>query len=325
LSSLSGASLQQAQSGGIYRRLTSWLDAMPHPAGVCEVAANRVAAAHWSGKGALESGAASALDAGSIIPSPVDQNVTNADSLRSALKSVFDQTSLSGQSIALLLPDPVVRIFIFPFETLPRRADEAIPLLRWRLKKSVPFDVDDTVVSSMRQTGRDGGLEVITAVARQSIIREYEQAVEAAGGEPGVVLSSTMACLPLLSDAGATLLLRAGAKCLTTVIVRGSNLCVYRSTSTTKDAAQVDVQAVLDEIFPAVAYHQDTWGGELDRVVITGFGDREETVRLAVSNEMKVQTGNLTDGASGIGLSPDARTMLSQGQEALVGWMANGA
>ena len=325
MSSLSGASLQQAQSGGIYRRLTSWLDAMPHPAGVCEVAANRVAAAHWSGKGALESGAASALDAGSITPSPVDQNVTNADSLRSALKSVFDQTSLSGQSIALLLPDPVVRIFIFPFETLPRRADEAIPLLRWRLKKSVPFDVDDTVVSSMRQTGRDGGLEVITAVARQSIIREYEKAVEDAGGEPGVVLSSTMACLPLLSDAGATLLLRAGAKCLTTVIVRGSNLCVYRSTSTTKDAAQVDVQAVLDEIFPAVAYHQDTWGGELDRVVITGFGDREETIRLAVSNEMRVETGNLTDSASGMGLSPDARTMLSQGQEALVGWMANGA
>jgi type IV pilus assembly protein PilM len=177
----------------------------------------------------------------------------------------------------------------------------------------------------MRQTGRDGGLEVITAVARQSIIREYEQAVEAAGGVPGVVLSSTMACLPLLSDAGATLLLRAGAKCLTTVIVRGSNLCVYRSTSTTKDAAQVDVQAVLDEIFPAVAYHQDTWGGELDRVVITGFGDREETIRLAVSNEMRVETGNLTDSASGMGLSPDARTMLSQGQEALVGWMANGA
>jgi len=171
---------------------------MPHPAGVCEIAANRVAAAHWSGKGALESGAASALDTGAIVPSPVDQNVANADSLRSALKSVFDQTSLSGQSIALLLPDPVVRIFIFPFETLPRRADEAIPLLRWRLKKSVPFDVDDTVVSSMRQTGRDGGLEVITAVARQSIIREYEQAVEAAGGVPGVVLSSTMACLPLL-------------------------------------------------------------------------------------------------------------------------------
>ncbi len=298
---------------------------MPHPAGVCEIAADRVGAARWSGSGALESGAAIALGPGAIVPSPVEPNVASGELLRAALRSAFDQTSLRGQSIALLLPDPVVRVFIFPFETLPRRADEAIPLLRWRLKKSVPFDVDDTVISAMRQTSRDGGLEVITAVARQPIIREYEEAVVAAGGEPGVVLTSTLACLPLLSESGATMLLRAGGKSLTTVIVRGSNLCVYRSTSTATEAAQIDVQAILDEIFPAVAYHQDTWGGELDRVLITGFGDREETVRLAVGNEMKVETGNLTDAASGIGLSSEARSMLSQGQEGLVGWMANGA
>ncbi len=325
MSSLTGASVQASQPGGFHRRVSSWLDAMPHPAGVCEIASDRVGAARWSGSGSLESGAAIALGPGAIVPSPVEPNVVSGELLRAALRTAFDQTSLRGQSIALLLPDPVVRVFIFPFETLPRRADEAIPLLRWRLKKSVPFDVDDTVISAMRQTSRDGGLEVITAVARQPIIREYEEAVVAAGGEPGVVLTSTLACLPLLSETGATMLLRAGGKSLTTVIVRGSNLCVYRSTSTATEAAQVDVQAILDEIFPAVAYHQDTWGGELDRVLITGFGDREETVRLAVGNEMTVETGNLTDAASGIGLSSEARSMLSQGQEGLVGWMANGA
>ena len=71
-----------------------------------------------------------------------------------------------------------MRVFILPFETLPRRADEALPLLRWRLKKSVPFDVDETVVSWMRQNGREGNLEMVTAVARQRIIREYEEIVE---------------------------------------------------------------------------------------------------------------------------------------------------
>ena len=73
-----------------------------------------------------------------------------------------------------------MRVFILPFETLPRRADEALPLLRWRLKKSVPFDVDETVVSWMRQAGRQGALEVVTAVARQRIIREYEDILRAA-------------------------------------------------------------------------------------------------------------------------------------------------
>jgi len=273
----------------------------------------------------MEDAAVSVLDAGAIVPSPVDQNVVNAEGLRSALRAACDRAGVRGHPIALLLPDPVVRVFIFPFETLPRRAEEAIPLLRWRLKKSVPFDVDDTVISSMRQTARNGGLEVITAVARQSIIREYEQTIEAVGGEPGVVLSSTLACLPLLAESGATMLLRAAGKSLSTVIVRGSNLCVYRSTSTAVGGAQLDVHAILDEIFPAVAYYQDTWASELDRVLLTGFGDREETVRMAVGNELKVDTSGLSDVAFAKTLSTQAQALLSHGQEALVGWMANGA
>ena len=72
----------------------------------------------------------------------------------------------------------MVRVFILPFDTLPRRADEALQLLRWRLKKSVPFDVDETAVSWMRQTGRQGALEVVTAVARQRIIKEYEDILQ---------------------------------------------------------------------------------------------------------------------------------------------------
>lgn len=296
---------------------------MPHPAAVCEIAADHVAVARWSGSGGLESGAAEGVEAGAIKPSPVEANVANSEQLQAALQHIFERVSLRGQTVALLVPDPVVRVFIFPFDTLPRRAEDANPLLRWRLKKSVPFDVDETVISSMRQTGRDGGLEVITAVARRPIVREYEQALEAAGALPGVVLSSTLACLPLLAESGATMLIRAVGNSLTTAIVRENNMCVYRSTSLGAEVAQLGAHAVLDEIFPAVAYYQDTWGGELDRVLMAGFADREETLRMAMSNELKVHAERLADAATGPSLSADARGMLSQGQEALVGWMAN--
>ena len=84
-------------------------------------------------------------------------------------------------SIALLLPDEVVRVFILSFDTFPRKADEAAPLLRLRLKKSVPFDVEDTTLSWMKQVGRTGNVEVIAALARKEIVREYEQAFESRG------------------------------------------------------------------------------------------------------------------------------------------------
>ena len=134
-------------------------------------------------------------------------------------------------------------------------------MLRWRLKKSVPFDVDETVVSWMRQAGPQGNLEVVTAVARKGIIREYEEIVESLGARNVIVLSSTLATLPLLEERGATLLARISGKTLTTVIVHGSNLCVYRATEMLAEADILEPQAVLEEIFPAIAYYQDTWGG----------------------------------------------------------------
>ena len=119
---------------------------------------------------------------GSVMPSTVETNITQPDAVRSALRAVFNRVPDRGTPIALLVPDPVVRVFILPFDSLPRRVDEALPLLRWRLKKSVPFDVDETVVSWFRQGGpHQGNLEVVTAIARKGIIREYEEIIESLG------------------------------------------------------------------------------------------------------------------------------------------------
>src|ERR1700751_2280145 len=174
------------------RRLDRWLNAMPHPTLVAEIPPSRVAVARWGKtRGTLESYAIEPVPFGAIVPSPVEVNVAQPDAVRGALRRLFSRVTGHGTDVALLIPDPVVRVFILAFETLPRRADEALPLLRWRLKKSVPFDVDQTVVSWMRQESREGKLEIVTAVARNRIVREYEQIAETLGANVGVVLSST--------------------------------------------------------------------------------------------------------------------------------------
>ena len=50
-------------------------------------------------------------------------------------------------------------------------------------------------------------------------MREYEDILEPLNAKAGVVLSSTLASLPLLGDEGATLLARMSGKTLTTVVV----------------------------------------------------------------------------------------------------------
>jgi type IV pilus assembly protein PilM len=310
---------------GPVRRLERWLSAMPHPSLVVEIASTHVAAAHWSKTGGhLEAHAIEPLPVGAVMPSPVDANVVQPDAVRSVLRKVLNRVPVRDAPLALLIPDPVVRVFILPFDVLPRRTDEALPLLRWRLKKSVPFDVDETVVSWMRQTGREGALEVLTAVARQRIVREYEDLLEPLNATAGVVLSSTLASLPLLGDEGATLLARMSGKTLTTVIVNAGRLVVYRSTEMTGEAALLDPQAMLDEVYPAIAYYQDTWGGTLDRACVTGFAAREEVFRRALSAELKCPIGALAESEGASRLESGAKDLMYQDMDALAGWMLNG-
>jgi type IV pilus assembly protein PilM len=308
----------------LVRRVDRWLHTMPHPSLVVEIAADHIAAARWgSARGHLDALGVEALPAGAVMPSPIETNVTQPDAVRSALRRVFSRVALRGAPLALLVPDPVVRVFILPFESFPRRSEEALPLLRWRLKKSVPFDVDETVISWMRQSGRNDTLEVIAAVARQQIVREYEEVVRSLGGHAGVVISSTLAATPLLEERGATLLVRLSAKTMTTVIVHGSTLCVYRSTEMSADAALLDPQAMLDEVFPAVAYYQDTWGATVDRARLAGFGGREETFLSALAEELNVAVAPLDEAEHARGLDGAARDLIPHGLDSLVGWMMN--
>jgi type IV pilus assembly protein PilM len=295
---------------------------MPHPPMVVEIAPQYVAAAREGGvRGRLEGVAVEPLPAGSVMPSPVETNVTQPDALRSALRRVFNHIPAHGVPVALVVPDPVVRLFILPFDNLPRRASEALPLLKWRLKKSVPFDMDETVLSWMRQGGREGNLEIVAAVARQRIIREYEEIIESLGAHAGVVLSSTLAALPLLEEKGAAMVARLTGKTLTTVIVHDSSVCVYRSTDMPAEAHQLETQAMLDEVFPAVAYYQDTWGTAIDRAWLSGFGERGQVFCEALAEELKIGVGSMTDAQGGSDLDPGARDLLRHGLDAVAGWM----
>lgn len=325
-SAAAGSIGAQAVRPGFFAKAGRWLHAMPHPSLAVEIAAGHVAAARWgASRGSLEAYAAEELPAGSVMPSPVETNVTQPDAVRAALRRVLSKMGHRSGAPALLIPDPVVRVFVLPFENLPRRADDALPLLRWRLKKSVPFDVDETTVSWMRQPARDGSLEVVTAIARQRILREYEELLEAMDARPGVALSSTLAVLPLLGESGATLLARICGSTLTTAVVYGESLCVYRSTELAAGARQFDPQAVLDEVFPAAAYFQDTWNREIDRAYLAGFGEKSELFRAALGRELGVNAEEIASAPRAHALDSQGKTLFRQGLDGLAGWAMNGA
>ena len=91
---------------------------MPHPPLVVEIAPDHVAAARWGKTGGhLEACAIEPLPLGAVMASPVETNIAQPDAVRSALRKVFSAVPMRDAPLALLVPDPVVRVFILPFDT----------------------------------------------------------------------------------------------------------------------------------------------------------------------------------------------------------------
>jgi type IV pilus assembly protein PilM len=312
---------------GIYqsefvRRVARWLEAMPHPPLAIEICPDWVAAARWTRTGGLDSFAVEALPPGALLPSAVESNIVNSAAVKNAIAGLTTRLRAKDEEVALLVPDPVIRVFVQHFDQFPRSPQEAEPMLRWKLKKSVPFEADETVISYMRQAPREDGVDVVTALARLRIVREYEALAEAAGLYPGVVMSSTLAAITLLDDRKPTLLARVSGLALTTAIVREGVLCGYRCTELPANSGNITPQTLLEEIFPVAAYYQDTWQEGIQSVRVAGLGARLPDFVRPLEEEFHCDVSSLLQTAVSEGRVPeDAHALAEREVDGLVGWM----
>ncbi|HWZ97082.1 MAG TPA: hypothetical protein VN025_04910 [Candidatus Dormibacteraeota bacterium] len=312
---------------GIYqnelvRKIAIWLDASPHPPLAIEIAPDRIAGARLSRTGGLDGYAVEPLPPGSIVPSAVETNIINVVAVKNAFEAVSTRLRARNEEMAILLPDPVIRVFVQHFDEFPRSPQEAIPMLRWKLKKSVPFEVDETLISYMRQAPREGGVDVVTALGRLRIVREYETLAENLGLHPGVVMSSSLAAVTLLEDHKPTLLARVSGSALTTAIVREGVLCGYRCTELPAWGIGLTPQMLLEEIYPVAAYYQDTWQEGIQGVRVAGLGARLPEFVRPLEDEFRCEVRSLLHTAISDGrISDEARPLADRELEGLVGWM----
>jgi len=306
----------------LVKRFTRWMEETPHPPLAMEISADRVAGARFTRHGAVQGFAVADVPKGAIAASAIEANILNAPAVNEAVREVCLTLEVKTEDVALLLPDPVIRVFVQHFDDFPRSSEEALPMLRWKLKKSVPFEVEETLISYMKQPSRGEGVDVVTSIARLRIIKEYEALLEAQGLRPGVVLSSTLAAISLLDDQKPTLLSRVSGTSLTTAIVRDGMLAGYRCTELPVHVDSLTPQHLLEEVYPLAAYYQDTWQEGIQAVRVAGVGNRLPEFAKPLEEEFKCEVRSLLNAAVSDGnLRADARPLADRELEGLVGWM----
>jgi type IV pilus assembly protein PilM len=122
-----------------------------------------------------------------------------------------------------------VRVLLLDFESLPNKLTEALPLVRFRLKKLLPFEADDAMVTFQAMSTAKNLVRVLAVAVPRDVLSEYETVVREAGFEPGAVLPSTLACLAALEGEEPALVVNANPLGVTTAIVRNGILLLHRS------------------------------------------------------------------------------------------------
>ncbi|MBB5337774.1 hypothetical protein [Tunturiibacter gelidoferens] len=208
-----------------------------------EVRAEGVVAARAEDASALLTAVARVdLANGALAPGLKHGNLVDKTCVSLAVRKALDTVSGRGSSdraergagrlrdVTLVVPDSAVRVLFLDFEQLPTKVAEALPLVRFRLKKLLPFDADDAMVSYQVMSSEKGTIKLLAVAIPKAVLEEYEAMVLAAGYLPGAVLPSTLAALAGLDETPSpVLVVNAGLGSVTTAIVQAGVLLLHRS------------------------------------------------------------------------------------------------
>jgi Tfp pilus assembly PilM family ATPase len=124
--------------------LTSWL-ASPPPDAAIELAPDSVSGAVVTARGSdatVQSFAFEPLAAGALVPSLMGQNVVDRAAVVAAIRAVVDRIG-RPKRVALIVPDLATRVSLVRFDQVPASRDDLDQLIRWQIKKSAPFPIED--------------------------------------------------------------------------------------------------------------------------------------------------------------------------------------
>ncbi len=199
------------------------------------------------------------LPEGALVPSLDAPNFRAPQAVAEALHSALSQVAPRTHAITLILPDPLVRVFVLDFDAFPVKAADAVSVVRFRLRKMVPFDVEPAGVSYQVLTQSASEVKVLAAVIPGPILAEYEAAIRDAGYEPGAVLSSSLAALEAAGSMEGVIAANLGANSITTAVTSGNDLLLYRTLDLPPEpwsrAAEIERAIAV-----AAAYFEDKLG-----------------------------------------------------------------
>jgi len=254
----------------------------PAPAVAVEIAASHVSAAMLERRGGqpvVATHAIEPLPEGALVPSLTTVNTQNRTAVATALARVLEGVG-RPRRVGLVIPDQAARVSLVRFEKTPARAQDLDQLIRWQVRKSAPFPIEEAQVAHMPGITAADGQEFVVALARRAVVEEYEALCAEGGAQAGIVdLATFNVANAVLAGSQAPaadwLLVHVAADSASIAILRGPHVIFFRN-RTDADGSLADL------VHQSAMYYEDRLqGAGFSRVVLAGAasGDADQARR----------------------------------------------
>jgi Tfp pilus assembly PilM family ATPase len=245
----------------------------PPPTVALEIGHGHVAAARleWRGHQAVVAGhAQEALPTGAVVPALAALNMADVPLVAKAVGRVLAELGRPSR-VALVVPDAVAKVSLLKLEKVPAKAADLQEIIRWQVRKTAPFPIEQAVLSiSPGAPAADGSAEMLVSLARTDVIQQYEQACAMAGAHAGLVDIASFSVLNAIlggqgRPAGDWLLVHITDTYLTLAVMRDQSLLFFRHRGEEAEGSLADL------IHQTAMYYEDRLhGGGFARVLIAG-------------------------------------------------------
>jgi type IV pilus assembly protein PilM len=254
----------------------------PPPALAFEISEAGIAVARLRPKG--EAGF-QPLKPGVISVSPLRDNVLDPDELALAVRAAAGPNGTrKRRGAALILPDYCARIMVLDFDGFPSDRKEQLSLVRFRIRKSVPFDVESAAVSFWPQPAGGRKHDVVAVVAPAEIVSRYESPFRAAGLSPGLVTISSIAFLELIAGKTLTVVAKLCGRVLTVMVLANGSLKLVRCL----DLAAASLDEIAVDLYPTFVFVEDQLGARAQELLLAGFGPQTEAARQRFAQDLQI-------------------------------------
>jgi Tfp pilus assembly PilM family ATPase len=137
------------------------------------------------------------LPQGVVRPSLNEKNIIESEVLKQKFLKAIKEMKVRDKNVVLIFPEWSQKAFTFSFDSLPHSPREREKIIRFRIRKKMPFLPEDARVS-YDLISKNSGIRAVVILTRDYIVKEYQEFLDQFGLKMRIFIPPSVGLINLL-------------------------------------------------------------------------------------------------------------------------------